>query len=68
MLAATGSTMTAAISLPSREKISLQASKSLYGASSVSATTASGTPGVPGTEKVATPDPAAARKGSAWPW
>ena len=42
--------------------------KIVVGASRVSATTAAGTPGVPGMEKVATPEPAAARKGSAWPW
>ena len=43
-------------------------SRSLYGASSVCAVTAAGTPGDDGTPRVAAPEPAATRKASAAPW
>ena len=44
------------------------ASRSLYGAVSVSATAPGVTPGESGSPSVATPDPACTRSRSAWPW
>ncbi len=49
MLAATGSTKTAAISPPRSAKTASSAPVSLYGSTSVSATPASGTPAAMGT-------------------
>ena len=43
------------------------ASRSLNGATTVSAASASGTPGEFGRPSVATPEPARTRKESAWP-
>ncbi len=67
MLPAIGSTITAAISPPWAANSVSTAPRSLKGASRVSAVTASGTPGDDGTPSVAAPEPAATRKGSAWP-
>jgi hypothetical protein len=68
MLPAMGSTMTAAISPAFSANRRSTASRSLYGASRVSAVTAAGTPGEEGTPIVAAPEPAATRNGSACPW
>ena len=61
MLAATGSTMTAATS-------SSSSGTRLYGTTSVSATAPAGTPAVPGRPSVATPLPPAASRASVAPW
>ena len=58
MFAATGSTITAAISPPRAPNASRTASTSLNGAESVSRAAPSVTPGEPGMPKVATPEPA----------
>ena len=61
MLAATGSTMTAATD-------SSSSGTWLYGTTSVSATAPAGTPAVPGIPSVATPLPPAASRASVAPW
>ena len=61
MLAATGSTMTAATR-------SSSSGTRLYGTTSVSATAPAGTPAVPGSPSVATPLPPAASRASVAPW
>ena len=61
MLAATGSTMTAAT-------CSSSAGTTLYGTTIVSATAPAGTPAVPGRPSVATPLPPAASSASVAPW
>ena len=61
MLAATGSTMTAATS-------SSSCGTTLYGTTIVLATALAGTPAVPGRPSVATPLPPAASKASVAPW
>ena len=61
MLAATGSTITAATS-------SSSAGTTLYGTTIVSATAPAGTPAVPGSPSVATPLPPAASRASVAPW
>ena len=61
MLAATGSTITAATSGPS-------SGTTLYGTTIVSATAPAGTPAVPGSPSVATPLPPAASRASVAPW
>ena len=68
MFAASGSTMNAAISPGNASNAASSASASLYGTTIVSAATASGTPGLPAIPSVATPDPAATRNASPWPW
>ncbi len=73
MLPATGSTMTAAISLPWRAKASRRASASLYGRTMVCLTTSSGTPAEEGafcvvSAKVSRPEPALTSRLSACPW
>jgi hypothetical protein len=40
----------------------------LYGTTIVSRTVGDGTPALPGSPSVATPDPALASSASAWPW
>jgi hypothetical protein len=65
MLAASGSTMNAAISRGKRRNASSSADASLYGTTVVSAAISSGTPGLPAIPSVATPDPAETRKLSA---
>ncbi len=61
MLAATGSTITAATS-------GVSAGTRLYGTTRVSATAPAGTPAVPGSPSVATPLPPAASNASVAPW
>ena len=61
MLAATGSTMTAATR-------SSSCGTALYGTTSVLATALAGTPAVPGKPNVATPLPPAASSASVAPW
>ena len=61
MLAATGSTNTAATD-------SSSCGTTLYGTTIVSDTAAAGTPAVPGRPSVATPLPPAASKASVAPW
>ena len=61
MLAATGSTMTAATE-------SSSSGTWLYGTTRVSATAPAGTPAVPGIPNVATPLPPAASRASVAPW
>ena len=61
ILAATGSTMTAAT-------VSSISGITLYGATMVLATASGGTPAVPGIPSVATPLPPAARRASVAPW
>jgi hypothetical protein len=68
MFAAHGSTITHAIASPSRSKARRVASRSLNGTTIVSATAPAVIPGVPGMPSVATPEPAAARSASEWPW
>src|SRR5215468_1347756 len=68
MLAAAASVITHAISGPNRSKASATAPTSLYGSTIVSAAWAPVTPGVSGSPRVATPDPAAASSASTWPW
>jgi hypothetical protein len=69
MFAASGSTITAAISSPRSANTVRTASEPLYGAVSVSRAEPSVTPGEPGIPSVATPDPAPfASSGSEWPW
>ena len=58
MFPATGSTITAAISLPRASKIARTAPTSLNGTVSVSAASAAGTPRLSGIPKVAPPEPA----------
>jgi hypothetical protein len=67
MFPAIGSTMTAAILSALASHSASRNRRSLYGASSVSAATAAGTPGLVGTPSVIAPDPAFTRKPSAWP-
>jgi hypothetical protein len=61
MLAATGSTTTTAVSWSS-------GGRALNGATTVSATAASGTPTDPDRPWLATPEPPAASNASLWPW
>ena len=69
MLAATGSTATTATSSPRSAKIARTASRSLYGAVSVSFALPSVTPGDDGIPRVASPLPAPlARSESECPW
>ena len=68
MFPATGSTSTAATSEPRSANSASTAARSLNGATRVSATVAAVTPGESGSPSVATPEPAEARSGSAWPW
>ena len=68
MFAATGSTITQAMSPPRASNRSWTASTELYEATSVSAAVAPVTPGESGRPKVATPEPARASSASAWPW
>ena len=68
MFAATGSTITAAIAPALASNSARTAARSLYGATSVSAAAAAGTPGLSGRLSVAWPDPACTSSPSAWPW
>jgi hypothetical protein len=68
MLAATGSTNSAAMSDPKRSNASSTARSSLKGTTTVSATVPSVTPADPGRPSVATPLPAATSSASTWPW
>ena len=68
MFAATGSTITAAISPGNRGNAASRAATSLYGTTVVSAASSSGTPGLPAIPSVARPEPAATRKASPCPW
>jgi hypothetical protein len=68
MFPGTGSTRTAAISSPRLWKRSSTAARSLNATTSVSPTAAAVTPGESGRPRVATPEPAAASRWSAWPW
>ena len=68
MLPATGSTMRAAMLLPSTANSSVSVCTSLYSTSRVSAVVPLVTPGLSGSASVSTPLPAAARKPSEWPW
>mmetsp|Transcript_2181 Transcript_2181/g.7631 ORF Transcript_2181/g.7631 Transcript_2181/m.7631 type:complete len:244 (+) Transcript_2181:254-985(+) len=67
-LPTTGSRITPAISPLCCATISFTLSMSLYVAHSVVPVAAAGTPGLSGSPRVATPEPACTRKGSAWPW
>ena len=69
MLAATGSTITAAIASPRSANSAAIASGSLYGAVRVSCAAPSVTPGEPGRPSVASPDPPPlANSASECPW
>ncbi|MND01478.1 hypothetical protein D3C83_204840 [compost metagenome] len=67
MLAAIGSTMTAAISGPYALNADRTAPRSLYGTLIVSLATASETPALSGVPKVIAPEPAFTSRLSAWP-
>ena len=68
MLAATGSTMTAAI-FPLRALSRRRtAARSLYGRLSVCFARSAGTPGLSGMPSVSAPEPALTSIWSAWPW
>ena len=68
MFAATGSTITQAMSSPRASNSSPMACSELYGATRVSAAAAPVTPGESGSPNVATPEPARASNASACPW
>ena len=68
MLPATGSTMMQAMSLPYSVMTRVMASASLNGTVIVSLATPSVTPGLDGTPKVASPEPASTSRLSLWPW
>ncbi len=68
MLPAAASVMTAAMVSPRAENAASTAATSLYGSTIVSAVAAPVTPGVSGSARVATPDPAAASSASTCPW
>ncbi|GAA2773945.1 hypothetical protein GCM10020219_050120 [Nonomuraea dietziae] len=66
MLAGHASVITQATSAV--RKASSTAARSLYGRTMVSAAAAPVTPGVSGSPKVTTPEPAEANSASTWPW
>ena len=66
MLAATGSTRSAATSCSA--SAASTAARSFHGTTTVSAAIAGGTPGLPGTDSVAIPEPPSASSPSEWPW
>ena len=68
MFAATGSTAMTAICPGYFRNSASTESRSLYFAVSVAFARSAGTPGEPGMPSVATPEPAATRNESAWPW
>ena len=68
MLAGQASVITQAISPPRAANSSVTAAGSLYGSTTVSAADAPVTPGVSGSPRVATPDPAATSSASTCPW
>ena len=68
MLPGAASVIRQAIRSPCSANAFSTAARSLYGSTSVSAVDESGTPGVPGTAKVARPEPAEASSESTWPW
>ena len=69
MLPGAASVITQAISRAVRRRTQRRtASRSLYGSTIVSPACAPVTPGVSGSAKVATPEPAAASSESTWPW
>ena len=66
MLAAIGSTSSAATSCSA--SAAATASRLFHGTTTVSSAIAAGTPGLPGTESVARPEPPSASRPSEWPW
>ena len=68
MFPATGSTITAAISSPRFAKARSTAARSLYGATSVSATAPRVTPADDDAPIVSTPEPLLTSIASEWPW
>ena len=68
MLPAAASVITQAISSPWLANATRTASMSLYGSTIVSCAVAPVTPGESGRAKVASPEPASARRASTWPW
>jgi hypothetical protein len=68
MLAATGSTITAARSSPNRSNASSAESVELYAVTMVSRRVPSVTPGESGSPSVAAPDPAETSRASTCPW
>ena len=68
MLAAAASVMTQAIVSPTSSKAACTRARSLYGRTIVSAALAPVTPGVSGSPKVTSPEPALASSASTCPW